>query len=44
MTVIFQDNSRHTAKVVGRDEKTDVALLKIDTNRKLPYVTWGNSD
>jgi serine protease Do len=44
VTVIFQDNSRHTAKVVGRDEKTDVALLKIDTNQQLPYVTWGNSD
>jgi serine protease Do len=44
VTVIFQDNSRHTAKVVGRDEKTDVALLKIDTDQKLPYVTWGNSD
>jgi serine protease Do len=43
-TVLFQDNSRHTAKVIGRDEKTDIALLKIDTNQKLPYVTWGNSD
>ena len=44
VTVIFQDNSRHTAKVIGRDEKTDIALVKIDTNQKLPYVTWGNSD
>ena len=44
VTVIFQDNSRHTAKVIGRDEKTDIALLKIDSNQKLPYVTWGNSD
>ena len=44
VTVIFQDNSRHTAKVIGRDEKTDIALLKIDSDQKLPYVTWGNSD
>lgn len=44
VTVILQDNSQHPAKVVGRDEKTDLALLKIDTNQKLPYVTWGNSD
>src|SRR5580700_1217284 len=44
VTVLFQDNSRHTAKVIGRDEKTDIALLKIDTSQKLPYVTWGNSD
>jgi serine protease Do len=45
VTVTFQDNSRHTAKVIGRDEKTDIALLKIDTNQQqLPYVTWGSSD
>lgn len=44
VTVIFQDNSRHMATVIGRDEKTDIALLKIDSNQKLPYVTWGNSD
>jgi len=44
VTVIFQDNSRHTAKVIGRDEKTDIALLQVDTGRELPYVTWGNSD
>jgi len=31
-----QDNSRHAAKVIGRDEKTDIALIKIDTNQKLP--------
>jgi serine protease Do len=44
VTVIFQDNSRHTAKVIGRDDKTDVAVVKIDTDQRLPYVTWGNSD
>ena len=44
ITVIFKDNSRHPAKVIGRDEKTDLALLKIDTKEKLPFVSWGNSD
>jgi serine protease Do len=44
VTVTFQDNSQHQAKVLGRDERTDLALLKVDTNQKLPYVTWGNSD
>jgi serine protease Do len=44
VTVIFQDNSPHTTKVIGRDKKTDISLLKIDCDRKLPYVTWGNSD
>jgi serine protease Do len=44
VTVTFQDNSQHPAKVVGRDPKTDIALLKIETKQRLPFVTWGNSD
>jgi serine protease Do len=44
ITVILQDNSRHPGKVIGRDEKTDLALLKIDAGSKLPFVTWGDSD
>jgi serine protease Do len=44
ITVMFQDNSRHQAKIVGRDEKTDIALLKIDGNDRLPFVTWGDSN
>jgi serine protease Do len=44
VTVVFQDNSRHPAKVIGRDAKTDLALLKIDTDRPLPYLTWGDSN
>jgi serine protease Do len=44
VTVIFQDNSKHPAKVIGRDSKTDLALLKIDTKEALPYVSWGDSN
>jgi serine protease Do len=44
ITVILQDNNRHPAKIVGRDEKTDLALLKIDAKDKLPFVTWGDSN
>jgi serine protease Do len=43
VTVIFQDDSRHPAKVLGRDAKTDLALLKIETTKPLPFVTWGDS-
>ncbi len=43
VTVIFQDHSSHPAKVVGRDVRTDLALLKIETKKPLPYVAWGNS-
>ncbi len=44
VTVILQDNSKHAAKVVGRDHKTDLALLKIDAETAFPYVVWGDSD
>ena len=44
VTVIFQDGTKHPAKIVGRDTKTDLALLKIDAPKPLPYVSWGNSD
>jgi serine protease Do len=32
------------AKVVGRDPATDIALLKIDTDRELPFIRLGDSD
>ena len=44
VTVVFQDNSKHAAKIIGRDAKTDLALLKIDAPQPLPYVNWGDSD
>jgi serine protease Do len=44
VTVVFQDGSKHPAKLVGRDSKTDLALLKIDAKEPLPYVSWGDSN
>ena len=32
------------AKLVGTDEKTDVALLKIESPEPLPFVSFGDSD
>ncbi|GIX15666.1 MAG: serine protease [Paracoccaceae bacterium] len=32
------------AEVVGRDPKTDIALLKVDSSEKLPFVSFGDSD
>ncbi len=43
VTVILHDDSRLQAKVVGSDPKTDLALLKVETDRKLPEVDWGDS-
>jgi len=42
--VTLDDGSTLPAKLVGRDKKTDLALLKIDAGKTLPYVSFGNSD
>jgi serine protease Do len=38
------DATRYTAKVVGTDEDTDLAVIKIDANKELPVAKLGNSD
>jgi serine protease Do len=42
--ITFQGGGQHPARVIGRDAMTDLALLKIDTERPLPYARWGDSD
>ena len=44
ITVILQDNTNLKAKLIGRDTKTDVALLKVEYDKPLPSVKFGNSD
>lgn len=34
----------HKAEVIGRDDETDLALLKIEVDRELPVLEFGNSD
>lgn len=41
--VILSNRRKVTAKVVGKDSNTDLALIKIDVNG-LPFVKMGNSD
>jgi serine protease Do len=41
--VILQDNSKYTARLVGRDPRTDIAVLKIQADKPLPYVAFGDS-
>src|SRR5574337_1038472 len=38
------DPKKYTAKVVGSDEETDLAVIKIEASRDLPTATLGNSD
>ncbi|MDX2225277.1 MAG: Do family serine endopeptidase [Rhodospirillaceae bacterium] len=44
ISVILPDDSVLEAKLVGRDEKTDLALLKVEPKAPLPAVPWGDSD
>jgi serine protease Do len=43
VTVVLNDGTSHPARVVGRDTKTDLALLKIDVDRPLVAVELGDS-
>ncbi len=44
INVVLADNTSIEAVVVGKDPKTDIALIKIDADKKLQPVTFGNSD
>jgi serine protease Do len=44
ITVILNDGSRIKAEVMGRDQKTDIALLRVKTDRPLKAVRFGDSD
>lgn len=42
--VRLADEREFSAEIIGRDPKTDLALIKIDSFRDLPSVTLGDSD
>ena len=45
ITVILSDRREYPATVVGRDPKTDIGVLRIDTHgRALPYLQFGDAD
>ena len=41
--VRLSDKTKFIAQVVGKDPDTDVALLKVVTDRSLPYASFGDS-
>ncbi|MBV9538783.1 MAG: trypsin-like peptidase domain-containing protein [Acidisphaera sp.] len=43
IVVALSDGTELPARVVGTDELTDVALIKVNPPNPLPYVTWGDS-
>ena len=44
LSVTLNNNKTYEAKLIGTDPKTDIALLKIDADEDLPFVTFGDSD
>ncbi len=44
ITVTLNDGTTLPARLVGRDDKTDLALLKINPRRPLPAAHFGDSD
>jgi len=44
ITVTMQDGRKLTAKLLGGDEKTDLAVLKVKSDKPLPYVEFDDSN
>lgn len=42
--ITTNDNKIYNAELIGTDEKTDIALLKIDADEDLPFIAFGDSD
>ena len=42
--VTTNDNREYEAEIIGFDEVTDIAVLKIDTDSDLDYIFFGDSD
>lgn len=44
LSITTNDNKIYKATLVGTDPKTDIALLKIEAEEDLPFITFGDSD
>jgi len=45
ITIVLSDKREFEAEIIGVDEKTDLAVLQVDTNgEKLPFLELSNSD
>jgi serine protease Do len=44
IVVTFTEKEQYEAKIIGRDTKTDIALIKIEVNKSIPAAKLGDSD
>lgn len=42
--VVLDDGSKYKAEIIGKDPKTDIAVLKIEPDKELVAVVFGDSD
>ena len=43
ITVTMSDGRKLVAKLLGADEKTDLAVLKVESDKPLPFVSFGDA-
>ena len=44
ISITLNNNKSYMAELIGTDESTDIALLKIETEGDLPFMAFGDSD
>lgn len=44
ISITLNDNKAYNAELIGTDEATDIALLKIETDEDLPFMAFGDSE
>jgi serine protease Do len=44
IVVTFTEQKQYDAEIIGRDQKTDIALIKIEVEKPIPAATLGDSD
>ncbi|MDG2226095.1 MAG: trypsin-like peptidase domain-containing protein, partial [Flavobacteriales bacterium] len=44
LEITLNSNAKYTASVIGTDPKTDIALLKIETETPLPFIPFSDSN
>ncbi len=44
LRVTLNNNKTYEAEIIGTDPNTDIALIKIEPDNKLPYLAFGDSD
>ena len=43
IVIILSDGTQHPAKLIGADEVTDIAVIKVEATTRLPALAWGDS-